>query len=110
MLDQLENLGLQSDARVAEAFIRTRAGRFGAARLRRDLHAKGIERELIATALESAIACDDAGELARAREVWLRKFGHVPADAREYARQARFMQARGFSATVVHRLLRGPGD
>ena len=30
-----------------------------------------------------------------------------PADAREWARQARFIQSRGFSTDIIRRLLKG---
>ena len=45
-------------------------------------------------------------ELERACHLWARKFGNVPADAREWARQARFLQFRGLSSEVVRKVLR----
>ena len=61
-----------------------------------------IEAELASAGL--------APELERAREVWTRKFGTPPADAREWARQARFLQGRGFPTDVIRRLLREPTE
>ena len=49
-------------------------------------------------------------ELTRARDLWTRKFGAAPADRREWAKQARFMQARGFSTDVIRHLLREPEE
>jgi regulatory protein len=46
-------------------------------------------------------------ELARAREVWARKFDAPPADAAERGKQARFLAARGFDGEVVRRVLSG---
>ena len=46
-------------------------------------------------------------ELARAREVWARKFGAPAAEPRERARQIRFLVARGFAPEVVRRVVQG---
>ena len=105
VLAELTASGLLSDARYAEAYLRTNAGRFGAAKLRQTLRAKGIAGELVEEQLAAADAPD---ELFRAREIWARKFGTTPADAREWARQARFLQSRGFSADVIRKLLKDP--
>jgi lipopolysaccharide export system ATP-binding protein len=61
VLDQLEQAGLLSDRRFAEALVFSRAARFGAARLRHDLKARGVAEEIIAGALPQ-----DAGAEARA--------------------------------------------
>jgi regulatory protein len=52
-------------------------------------------------------SADLPDELERAREIWARKFASPPADAREWARQARFIQSRGFSTDIIRRLLKG---
>ena len=106
VLDQLEQSGLLSDARFVEAFVCARASRCGAAKLRHGLRARGVSEELIAAALEG----DRESEGARAREVWRRKFGALPQDRSEYARQARFLQGRGFSSEVIRRVLKDLGE
>lgn len=111
VLDQLEQTGLLSDARAAAAYVRGHAARFGAAKLNHSLRAKGISAELI----EASLAGQElGGELERARALWQRKFGRQPArdarDAKEWARQARFLQSRGFSAEIVRKLLKSPDD
>jgi regulatory protein len=40
----------------------------------------------------------------------MRRFGTLPATPQERARQARFLQARGFSADTIGRVLRGRLD
>ncbi|MFA6310468.1 MAG: recombination regulator RecX [Sterolibacterium sp.] len=111
VLDQLEQTGLLSDARAAAAYVRSHAARFGAAKLNHSLRAKGISAELIAASLDQQGL---EGELQRARELWRRKFGarEAPAvrDAREWARQARFLQSRGFSTEIIRKLLSAPED
>ncbi len=104
VLADLQTRGLLSDARYAEAYVRSNGARFGAAKLRQTLRAKGIDAELVAHQLASA---DLPDELERARDIWARKFASPPADAREWARQARFIQSRGFSTDIIRRLLKG---
>jgi regulatory protein len=104
-LDELQAKGFISEQRVLESVIHRRAGKLGAARIRQELQAKGLERQLV----EQAVAELKDSELARAREVWRKKFA-TPADSpAERARQMRFLTARGFSAEVVHRVVAG-GD
>ncbi len=101
VLADLERSGLLSDARAASAWVRGHAARFGAARLRQTLRTKGVAGELI----EEQVA-ELPAEIDRAREVWAKRFGTVPADAREWAKQARFLQSRGFATDVIRRLLK----
>jgi regulatory protein len=107
VLERLEELGLLGDGRYAEGFVRARAGRFGAARLGQDLARKGVDRDTIEQAL-AAIAPED--ELGRARAVWARKFASAPADPREWARQARFLQGRGFATETIRKVLKDCHD
>jgi regulatory protein len=101
VLNDLQGSGLLSDARFAEAWVRSRSGRDGLARLRQSLRQKGIGDELIAASVGEL-----PDEQSRAREVWAKKFGAAPTDAREWAKQARFLQGRGFSVDVIRRLLK----
>ncbi|MBN8442000.1 MAG: recombination regulator RecX [Thauera sp.] len=107
VLARMSDLGLQSDSRFAAAWVRSKAGRFGAMRLRSELARRGLERELVDEAI--AGECVES-ELDRARTVWHAKFGAAPADAREWARQARFLQTRGFAVDVIRKLLKEPID
>ncbi|NTV09604.1 MAG: recombination regulator RecX [Zoogloea sp.] len=108
ILDRMTELGFLSDERFAAAFVRSKAARFGTQRLRFELARKGVADELIAAALASESGSDD---LARAREVWARKFDERPGDPKEWARQARFLQSRGFSTDIICKILKErPGD
>jgi regulatory protein len=107
VLDRMSELALQSDARYAEAWVRGHAARFGHTRLRAELARRGLARELI----ESTLDTDElADESERARALWQAKFHASPADAREWARQARFLQARGFSPDLIRKLLKEAPD
>jgi regulatory protein len=71
-------------------------------RVRQELQHKGIAPAAIA----EAVAGLRDTELARAREVWARRFDAPATDAKERARQARFLMARGFGAEIVGKVLR----
>jgi regulatory protein len=101
VLNELSRTGLQSDARFAESYLRSQAGRLGGARLRQTLRQKGVAGDTI-----DEQVTDLPDESVRARDVWNRKFGVPPADAKEWARQARFLQGRGFSTDIIRRLLK----
>jgi regulatory protein len=101
LLDQLTSRAQLSDERYAEARAHQLSRKFGAARIRRELIAKGIEREAAAR-----FAADvEKTDLDRARSMLERKY-RVPATTpKERARRGRFLQARGFSLDVVRRAL-----
>lgn len=107
VIARMGELGLQSDSRFAEAFVRGKAARFGASRLRNELARRGIARELIDEAL--AGECTES-EIERARSVLHGRFREAPTDAREWARQARFLQTRGFAPDLIRKLLKEPYD
>lgn len=100
-LDELQARGFIDEDRAAEALVHRRAPRLGAARVAQELQARGVDAERVAAAVEGLRAT----ELQRAREVWRRKFGELPADAAARARQGRFLLARGFAGDVVRRVL-----
>jgi regulatory protein len=102
LLDALAASRQLSDERYAEARSHILEKKFGAARIRHDLKSKGVAPEL-AERMASASAQTD---VERAREVWRRKF-RAPASSREdRARQARFLQARGFSFDTIRAVLK----
>lgn len=107
VLDRMSELGLLSDSRFAESYVRSRAGRLGQRRIQHELAQRGVDPETISEALASELG---ETELERARAVWARKFGSTPGDAKEWARQARFLTARGFASEVVRKVLKEPFD
>ncbi len=102
LLDSLTEEGLLSDARAAEAVLRVRSGRHGLLRIRQELRQRGVPEDVAAETLDAA----RAEELASARQVWARKFTHLPVNAEERARQGRYLQNRGFSPAVIQQVLR----
>ena len=101
-LDELAAKDFINEARVVQSVVHQRAPRMGAARVRQELQQKGIAPEAIA----EAVAGLQESETSRAFEVWRRRFEAPPQDAKERARQMRFLLARGFSGAVVAKVLR----
>ena len=105
-LDELQARGFISEERVVESVIHRRASKLGTARVRQELQSKGLSPEVMADALEQLRGT----ELARAREVWARKFGEPATEPKEKARQIRFLVSRGFAAEVVRRVVQGADE
>lgn len=101
VLDELEAKGFIDEQRVVDSLVHRRAGRLGAARVRQELHAKGVSADAVAQALDAL----QGSEVERASEVWRKKFACPPADPREWARQVRFLMARGFDSAAVRQVL-----
>jgi regulatory protein len=101
VLDDLQAKDFISEARVVESVVNRRAPRFGAARVRHELLAKGLGAEAIAGAMRGL----KATEVERAREVWRRKFDGPAPDAAGRAKQMRFLAARGFGGDVIRRVV-----
>lgn len=103
ILVDLASRGLLSDERAIAGYLRSHGARFGAAKLKQTLRDKGVGDDAIAAGMADVELPD---ELDRARTIWQRKFHSPPQDQREWARQARFLQSRGFSVDVIRRLLK----
>ncbi|MBV8145847.1 MAG: regulatory protein RecX, partial [Gammaproteobacteria bacterium] len=86
------------DARCAENYVAYHAGRgHGPVRIAAELRRRGLADELIAAALQSG-----PDWKALARKVCRAKFGAQPAATwAQRARQARFLQYRGFSSDHI---------
>ena len=106
-LDRLTEEGLLSESRYLESFVsyRARSG-YGPLRIREELGQRGLQRGDIEQALrESGIDWRE-----QLLDTWQRKFaGELPMDARERARQGRFLSYRGYSMEMIGRLLSGRG-
>jgi len=106
LLDDLVRQGFLSDARYAEGIARTRGARFGSERVEHELRQKGVADSLVNNAIREL----RDGDLATARVIWEKKFGSFPKDAKQRARQVRFLQSRGFNLQTILKLLRNGAD
>ncbi|MBW5799293.1 regulatory protein RecX [Halomonas elongata] len=92
---ELEEQGLQSDARFAESFLRSRVARGqGPIKLRAELGRRGIDDDIARQAFAELAAEVDWFELAA--EVLARRFTGPGETPRERARRERFLAGRGF--------------
>ena len=98
LLDALAANKQLSDERYAELRAHQLSRKYGAARIRLDLKAKGVARELV----ERVCA---AGELERAASILQRKYRAPPSSREERARRMRFLQSRGFAHDTIRKLL-----
>jgi len=105
VLDALEARGLLSERRFTEQFVGSRSDRgHGPWRIREELRRRGIDDE----AAREAVGRDDEYWSEQASQARTRRFGEdAPADYREWARQARFLERRGFTTEQI-RLALGP--
>lgn len=102
MLADLENQGLVSDRRFAESLVRSRVERgYGPVKIAHELRAKGVDDALVNEVVED----DNEYWVARLEAAWKKRYGRVPRDYQEWARQARGLQNRGFSADQVRRVI-----
>ena len=112
VLIDLEETRKLDDARYGANVVASRSRRaLGPARIRQELMRKGVTAETVDQALAGG-----EGELAPdfiqlARQARARKFGpELPTDWKEKARQARFLQYRGFSTDHIRAVLEGVPD
>jgi regulatory protein len=104
VLDHLQQKGLLSEDRFVRDFVRTRAERYGPIRMRHELLRRGVAEDRI----ESALGSQAGDEFSRAQALWARRFGVLPANPVQRARQGRFLASRGFSHGVIRRILGAP--
>ena len=100
VLDVLLSRKQLSDERFAEERARSLSRKYGAAKIRQDLKARGISEEI------SQRAAPEANELEKARAILQRKYREPAATREERAKRARFLQSRGFSYGVILESLR----
>lgn len=103
VLDSLEKEGWLSTQRYAQSVVHRLAAKQGTLRIVRELRQHGVADAQISE-LRSNL---QATELARAREVWRKRFGQLPADAGQRAKQVRFLMSRGFGQDTIRQVLRG---
>ena len=104
LLGELEGSKLLSNPRFAEMRVRVLSRKYGAAKIRHDLKARGVDAEL---AERATAGLDD---LQKAREILARKYPDPATTREERARRARFLQSRGFSYDTIYRAVRIEGD
>ncbi len=103
VVEQLADEGLVSDARFTETFVcyRRNNGR-GPQRIQSELRERGVSEKIQAAYLDIG----DSQWFERAAQVRSKRFGDaLPEDFKERARQARFLQYRGFTSAQIREVL-----
>jgi regulatory protein len=96
-LNALAEQGLQSDARFAESFIRSRILRGqGRRRIESELRQRGVDAATYAAALAEVVAQEDVDWCELAREALSRRFSSPGDTPKERAKRERFLANRGF--------------
>jgi len=103
LLEDFQQRGWLSEQRFVEQVVHARSGRYGSRYIAHELREKGVSDEAIATTLSQL----KENDLETARTVWAKKFGKPPEDAKDRAKQMRFLQSRGFGLDVIGKLLNG---
>lgn len=103
LLEALKTERLLCDARFTECYVRSKLARgFGPARIKDNLKQKGISLELIEHYLADAISKTQENLI----QAWRKKFANkAPNNFQEYAKQARFLQYRGFDMSLIKAFL-----
>ncbi len=101
-LDDLAERGLQSDARFAESFVRSRIQRGqGPMKIRVELERRGIDREQVSAAFADGEPSGEPDWCVLACEALARRFSSPGDTPRERARRERFLAGRGFAFEQV---------
>jgi regulatory protein len=101
VLDDFQRRGWLSDERFAEQVVHARSGRYGSLRVAHELREKGVNETLAEKAVSELADAD----FTNARAICRRKYGEPPKNREEWAKQARFLQNRGFGFDVIKHVL-----
>jgi regulatory protein len=103
VLNDFEARAWLSDERFAQALVRRRSERYGVRRVADELERAGIETGLISQLTGEL----KESEYDRAKALWTHKFGQIPTEQKERARQYRFLISKGFSPELVAKVIGG---
>ncbi len=101
LLEDFKSRGWLSDARFTEQLVHARKSKFGSAKVAHELKQKGVADDLIL----DAVSIIKENECENATEVWRKKFKSPPTNRNEWAKQARFLQSRGFGFDTIKKVL-----
>ena len=106
ILADLQKRNWVSDTRFTEQILHARKSRFGVARIAHELKEKGVSDDLISEAVQDA----KENELTNAKAVWRKKYDAPPGSREEWAKQARFLQSRGFGFEIIKKVINQQED
>jgi regulatory protein len=103
-ISRLQQEGLQSDERFAEAYVHSRSGKgYGPLRIAAELRERGVDDGIAERCLDR----NDERWQSLLQQAHQRKFGdRVIVDFQDRVRRIRFLQYRGFELDKINRLLK----
>jgi len=103
VLTVLDSQGLLSDERFTEHYTRHRKNNgFGSLHIQAELRERGVSETLI----NKYVDANDESWLKLVKDVHKKRFGDpLPDDFQEKAKQARFLQSRGFTSDQIWQLM-----
>jgi len=108
-LERLTRQGLLDDLGAAKSVVRSKSGRYGRARIERELSARGFSAETIAAALAEADSSGEEKSLERAfAKLWASSAGTPRQRRRQRVWSA--LVRRGFAADRVSEIMKGSHD
>ncbi len=108
-LDRLAREGWLDDLAAARSLVRARAGRYGSARIARELSVLGFSKETTAAALSEGDPEAEQTALARAfHGLWKRAAGLEAGARRRRVRNA--LSRKGFASDAISAMMKGSDD
>jgi len=104
VIDELEVQGLQSDARFAESYARSRVHKgIGPLKIKAELQQRGVGDCCFEMAVEDIIG----SWAALLKQTYLKKYDHQPLQSvQEQLKRSRFLQQRGFPNDMIRQLFK----
>jgi len=103
LLEDFKSRGWLSDARYADQMVHARQGKYGSLKVAHELRSRGLSEELV----NKAVAEVRQEDRETARNLWRKKFGAPARSREEWAKQARYLQSRGFGTETIKAVLSG---
>lgn len=97
VLNELESKDFLNETRNAQSIASRKESKFGTRRIQAEMKQKGVPTDIA----ENVLADLSQTELARAQNLWQKKFGALPTTPKEADQQMRYMITRGFSIQLL---------
>jgi regulatory protein len=101
VLDELRSKKNLSEERYINSYLHSKQSKYGLRKIRYDLIQKNVDSDT----LDEVLANNQIDEFETAFNIWRRKFGVIAQDNKERQRQMRFLQNRGFSTSIIVKII-----
>jgi len=102
VLDDLKNKNFLSEERYINSYLHSKQTKYSIKKIRYDLLQKNVDADV----LEEVLANNQVNEYEAAHAIWQRKFGVIATDSKERLKQMRFLQSRGFSSSIIAKIIK----